>query len=666
LLICCLAALGVASASPPPAGESTARVAVSPLENRTLQRAGLPEKIPVAPSGFLPSSGQVGAGVIQARGDTERDAVTNARGAAFTYIADATRYEDRLLADLARARAPGSDPAARKEILGAPARYRVEVPSFVLTDTRAAKASRALLVGLLIGLLVAIVCGNLAVRTVEEGGDGVTAFRRPLGEIQLLILGAVLSGGVIAVCGAAPAGLYTATLVALLGLCSLSYAVIGGTRAIRWLILLVICLAPLRGLLLSLAGQMHLRDSLLLINSMLPALIAGAVGGLIAVKRPARLGSPRLLALTLLASAVVCALGVLTQTVGPKLYAIGVVQYVIYPTLALVAWNVRQPSDLQRLAWLLCGLGVLVAGSVFLEAAHVVRFVEAADPDSALALGGARYGGITGSYLHASQFLGTTAVIVLGLVLASRSTRSTRWLAVALTAVLGGIAVTYSRGGFGIFAVGAILLLVFTGAEQRRRIAIVGAIALIAGLGAYAATGASTGNLISRIGHSADLSGDPGNKDRFDSMGDMVNRWRDASAPEKVLGVGLAATGNARQLTSSTPQPAESYPLKLLVETGLLGFLLLGAVFVGGAAQFVLVCRRRGDPVVQGAAAAGAGLSVQGLIYPTLETQLLAMTWWLLLVVCLAAASTWFSDEWPRAADAESLPAPDAGAPAGR
>src|SRR4051794_37292157 len=50
-------------------------------------------------------------------------------------------------------------------------------------------------------------------------------------------------------------------------------------------------------------------------------------------------------------------------------------------------------------------------------------------------------------------------------------------------------------------------------------------------------------------------------------MGDMVNRWRDASAPEKVLGVGLAATGNARQLTASAPQPAESYPLKLLVET---------------------------------------------------------------------------------------------------
>jgi O-antigen ligase/polysaccharide polymerase Wzy-like membrane protein len=657
LVVCCLAALAVASASPPPAGESTARVVVSPLENRMLERAGLPDKLPVIPAGFLPSAGQVGAGVIEARGDTQGEAVSNARGAAFSYIADATRQEDRILDDLARARAPGSEPAARRDILSGPARYRVEIPAFVLTDTRAAKAARALVVGVLVALLLAIVCGDLVARLGGESSDGVAAARLPLGEVPILVVGAALSAGAIAVCGAGPASLYTAALVGLLGLCSLAYSVIGGTRAIRFLIAGVICLAPLRGLLLSLAGQAHLRDSLLIVNAILPAMIAGALGGLLAV-RGTQIRSPRLLGLTVLALVAVSLLGVLTQTVGPKLYAIGVVQYAIYPTLALLAWNVLAPGDLPRLVRLLAALGALVAGSVFLEAIHAVRFVEAADPDSALGLGGARYGGITGSYLHASQFLGTVAVLVLGLVLASRSTRSTRWLAVALAVVLGGIAVTYSRGGFAIFAVGAVLLLVASDSKQRRRIAILGAVTLIAGLGVYAATGASTGNLISRIGSSGDLSGDPGNKDRFDSMRDMVNRWRDASAPQKALGVGLAATGNARQLTSSTPEPAESYPLKLLVETGVVGFLLLGGIFVAGAIQFVLVVRRRGDPVTQGAAAAGAGLSVQGLIYPTLETQLLAMTWWLLLVVCLAAAPTWLSAEWPRRRAAEPPPEP--------
>jgi O-antigen ligase/polysaccharide polymerase Wzy-like membrane protein len=662
LLVCCLAALAVASGSPPPAGESTARVSVSPLENRTLQRAGLPERLPVAPTGFLHSAGQVGAGVIEARGNTVGEAVSNARGAAFAYIAAATKDEDRILADLERARAPGSNPAARREILSAPARYRVEVPSFVITDTRAAKAARALLIGALIAVLLAIICGDLVARTVGGSGDGVAALRRPLGEVPILVLGAAISAAAIAACGAAPASLYTATVVGLLGLCSLTYAVIGGTRAIRGLIVLVICLAPLRGLLLSLAGQAHLRDSLLVINAMLPALIAGTVGGLLAVRHPARIRAPRLLSLTVLAIVAVCALGILTQTVGPKLYAIGIVQYVVYPTLALVAWNVLQPRDLNRLSWLLAGLGVVVAASVFLEAAHVVRFVEAADPDSALALGGARYGGVTGSYLHASMFLGTDAVLVLGLLLAGPSPRSERWLALALAVVLGGIGVTYSRGGFAIFAIGAVLLLVVSEAPRRRRLAIWGSAALIAALGAYAVTGSSPGHLVSRVASVANVSGDPGNKDRLNAMGDMVNRWRDATAPEKVLGVGLAATGNARQLTASAPQPAESYPLKLLVETGLLGFLTLGALFAGGAAQFVLVCRRRGDPVVQGAAAAGFGLSVQGLIYPTLETQLLAMTWWLLLAVCLSAAPTWFSAEWPRPHAAEGRPAQGSGA----
>ena len=625
---------------------------ISPLENLTLQRAGLPDQLAEVPTGFLPSAGQVGAGVIEASGDSEREAVSNARSAAFAYIAAATQKQDLILHDLSKARAVGRAAAARREILRSPARYQVEVPGSVPTDTELAKGARALLVGVLIALLLAIVCGALVARTVGEAGDGVTALRRPLPEAPVLALGAGLSAGAIAICGAAPAGFYTATLFCLLGLCSLSYAVIGGTRAIRVLIAFVICLAPLRGLLLSLAGQAHMRDSLLLVNAMLPALIAGALGGLLVVRGP-RIRLPRLLALTASALVAVCVLGVLTQTVGPKLYVIGVVQYALYPTLALITWNVLEPKDLNRLAWILAGLGAIVAVSVFIEAAHLVRFVEAADPGGAPSLGSARYGGVTGSYLHASQFLGTAAIVVLGLLLASTSVRNTRSLAVLLTIILGGIGLTYSRGGFAIFALGAILLFIASDAPIRRRLAIWCSVAVIVALGVYSITGKSPTHLVSRIASATDIAGDPGNKDRFHSMGEMVDRWRGAPLPEKALGVGLAATGNARQLTASAPQPAESYPLKLLVETGVLGFLLLGGLFVAGAVQFVLVIRQRGDPVTRGAAAAGVGLSAQGLIYPTLETQLLAMTWWLLLVVCLAAARTWFSGEWPGPRSAE-------------
>jgi hypothetical protein len=43
------------------------------------------------------------------------------------------------------------------------------------------------------------------------------------------------------------------------------------------------------------------------------------------------------------------------------------------------------------------------------------------------------------------------------------------------------------------------------------------------------------------------------------------------------------------------------------------------------------------DPLFKGVGAAGIGLSAESLIYPTLEVQLVSLTWWLLLVLCLKA-----------------------------
>ena len=44
------------------------------------------------------------------------------------------------------------------------------------------------------------------------------------------------------------------------------------------------------------------------------------------------------------------------------------------------------------------------------------------------------------------------------------------------------------------------------------------------------------------------------------------------------------------------------------------------------------------DPLRKGVGAAGIGLSAESLIYPTLEVQLLSLTWWLILIVCIEAS----------------------------
>ena len=95
-----------------------------------------------------------------------------------------------------------------------------------------------------------------------------------------------------------------------------------------------------------------------------------------------------------------------TQTVGLKLYGIGLAQYLVYPTFALVAWPLLETGDKQRLVWALAGLGMVVAISIFLEVAGVYFTEAVQDPH--------RFGGVTGSYLHSAIFLGTTMVLALG------------------------------------------------------------------------------------------------------------------------------------------------------------------------------------------------------------------------------------------------------------
>ena len=145
-------------------------------------------------------------------------------------------------------------------------------------------------------------------------------------------------------------------------------------------------------------------------------------------------------------------------------------------------------------------------------------------------------------------------------------------------------------------------------------------------------------------------------------MKKALNEYKALPAKEKALGKGLASTGNAGKLTSAEPDPTESYPLKLLVETGALGLLVIGGVLVWALIRFGRTALGGRRPDERASGRPGIGLSAESLIYPTLEVQLLSLTWWLILVICLEAPRTPLWDRLIAArvarADAKSSGAP--------
>jgi hypothetical protein len=319
--------------------------------------------------------------------------------------------------------------------------------------------------------------------------------------------------------------------------------------------------------------------------------------------------------------------------VGLKLYAIGFAQYLVYPTLAVLAWPLLERRDRDRLVFALAGLGVLVAVSIFLEAEGVpfVEAVRAAAPG-----GGIRYGGATGSYLHASIFLGTTAVLTAGALLSRWSRRGALVGTGALGVILAGLGLTYSRGGVAIAAIGlVVLLVVLRGARPRLTLIAVAVVATGIGLGLSAVIGASPAQVASRTGSGTSIQADRGNQLRLEAMRDAIHDYKQLPALEKAIGQGLASTGNAGKLASTNPNPTESYPLKLLLEVGIVGLLAIGAIIVWAVVRFAMLAWSATDPLLKGVGAAGLALSADALAYPTLEVQLIALVWWLLVVLCL-------------------------------
>jgi hypothetical protein len=638
-LSCMVAAAAVGAFQEPPS-EDSSTVGVWARNPAQLDRAGVPEFGPPPLAGVTfhtnPNNGVDDAAIKATRADEER-ALSAAREAAIYYVERLTARQDRWLQRALRQGDPELRPA-RRAVLDAPARYelRYETPS-----TGAGGASAALR-GALIGLLVSGLAAAVMIATrrrdtgSRSGHDG-----HPVSDLAShplsagIAAGVLASAGLVALSSAASAGFYTFLFIALTFAAAFLYALRGGPRAIRILLIAVIAVAPLRGALLALADTIDLPDGLLTFNAIQPSLIAGSAAAALLAHRSMLRNQPPLLVACWMAIAGAAVLDFATQTVGLKLYAIGLAQYLVYPTFALLAWSLLEARDRERLVWAFVALGVVVAVSIFLEVAGV-DFAEAVRSSR-------RYGGATGSYLHSAIFLGTIAVVALGALLARWSGRNALLTIAAVGVMVGGMGLTYSRGGFGIAAVGALVLLVALAGRDRLRLVGVTLAATVLGLALSSALGPNVGQLASRTSAGASVEGDPGNAKRIAAMKATINEYRALPVAQKAFGKGLASTGNAGKLASQEPDPTESYPLKVLVESGAAGLLLIGGVLVWAVLRFARTSWAAVDPLLKGVGAAGIGLFAESLIYPTLEVQLISLTWWLLLVLCLKdpAPKTW-------------------------
>ncbi len=627
---CLLAAAVVGAASEPPS-EDGASVFVFPLSPAQLENAGIPDFEPPALAGakfHANETAGIGSGSIKASRASEDRALSVARAGADDYLRWLTARQDRWLKNPLNR---GDDPevrTVRRSVLDDRARYVLKYVSPAAGAGDASPALRGALLGLLVGLLAAALLATRRPEPAPAGGDGAAMASAPAPTTPWIGAAALASAGVVALASTASTGGYTFGFIALTFLVAFAYALRGGPTAIRTLLICVIAVAPFRGAILALADAIDLPNAYLSFNAIQPSLIAACAAAVLLAHRELLFQAPRALRYAWAAIALACVLDLATQTVGLKLYAIGLAQYLVYPTFALLAWPLLRPRDRQWLVWALCGLGAAVALSEFLEAGGVYFTEAVKDPK--------RLGGATGSYLHSSIFLGTTVVLALGALFA-RWSRRNALLAIGVVGVMvGGLALTYSRGGFGIAILGGLVLLAVLHGRDRLRLVGVAVAATALGLALGAVIGPSSGGaLASRTSSGASIEGDPGNAKRLEAMKEAFNSYRALPAKEKVLGKGIASTGNAGKLTSQEPDPTESYPLKVLVETGAIGALLIGAVLIWAVVCFARTAWRAEDRVLKGIGAAGLGLSAESIIYPTLEVQLIALTFWLLLAVAL-------------------------------
>ena len=429
---------------------------------------------------------------------------------------------------------------------------------------------------------------------------------------------------------------------ALVFIASVAAALYWGRGAMRVLVAIAVMLAAVRGGLLVLAGDSGLSDPGLSVNALVPAIVAALVVGVLVRLRPTLDDLSRPLLIGWCVIAVIALVNFLVQTVGLKLYGIGLAQYLVYPTLALVVWPVMVEGDERRLTRVIIAASLLVAFTVMLQASGIEDFVQSANAEVD-GLNANRYAGITGSYLHTSSFLGAAFVLIMGETMAAGNWRDRIIGVVMLAALFSAVILTFSRSGVMISVIGAAILFLFTGGSGSRRLRLIALVipAIVVAVGIGALGGVTPEDAAERAASGLQTEGDLGNELRSNAIRDGIERYGDETLLHQTLGNGLASTGNARQLDGGLDDAVivESYYLKVLTETGMVGLILIGGFLVWSLVYFAWAIWRYREPQVASLAAAGIGLGLYNVIYPALETQLLALVWWLLL--SLSLRTTW-------------------------
>ncbi len=428
-------------------------------------------------------------------------------------------------------------------------------------------------------------------------------------------------------------------LAILVFLAALAFAVWGGRGGLRALVVLAIVLAPIRGGLLELGDDLSLSDPGITINAIVPALVAAVAIGCAFQLRPRLSDFPRPLLIGWVLIAAAAVLSFPAKVVGLELYGIGFAQYLVYPTLALAIWPLLEPGDTQRLTRLLIAMGVVVATTVMAQAMGIGGFIQAAS-GQVDGLAANRYAGITGSFLHTSAFLGVTAVLCMGEFSTLRDWRARLGGTAVLALILSGEVLTFSRSGVVIAMIGVIVLFLFAMHGRRTAFTVLVAPAIAIAIVAGSIGGVAPSAAGERVSSGFNPTKDPGNKLRSESFEKGFEAFEDGTIVQQAIGRGAASTGNAQQLVDD-PAPkvtVESYYLKLLDETGVVGLILVGGFLIWAAIAFALAAWRPISPWAGSVAAAGLGLSLYNAIYPALETQILALAWWVLLAICLKSA----------------------------
>jgi hypothetical protein len=242
------------------------------------------------------------------------------------------------------------------------------------------------------------------------------------------------------------------------------------------------------------------------------------------------------------------------------------------------------------------------------------------------------------STLRGPNPVGAYAVIVLGMMtaLATRAPERLKarrrqisfgMMAIASLVVLW---VSYSRSALvaAIVAVGLVLMLTI-GRRLSRRNWIVGAV-VVCGLagGLMAAKGSS---FISNVILHENPNGGSSVSSNDGHVASLLHGF--TQLVHQPLGVGIGSTGSA-SLYGSSPTIVENQYLFVAHEAGWLGLLLFMVLSI---LLLVRLWRRRQDWMSLGVFASGIGLLFIGLLLPVWADDTIAIIWWGLAAIALAA-----------------------------